>query len=306
MKNIKLFNVIFPIWFLLLFPMTWLVILPANYIIDSIALLISLSLFKVANKKKIYKKTIFKIWIFGFIADMISSAVLYTSQFLPNKFYDITSAVSYNPFENIFGVIYVILAVIISGYCIYIFNMKYIFRKIEIGISKKIAISVVIAILTAPYAFLIPTSTLQAENYLKAESDTSLENFIKTNKDTYIGDNKITRVFEKSSKYFENNFKYKDINYEIDSQNRILTANVTDDNKGTIKDDEYSKWSKFSSFLTLMCSKNGEEVIVNLYDSDGNPVTQTRYTKEDFEKEYKSVELTKLADNIDELSSILY
>ncbi len=41
-KDIKLYNVIFPFWMILLFPSVWFIVLPGNFIIDSLVLLISM------------------------------------------------------------------------------------------------------------------------------------------------------------------------------------------------------------------------------------------------------------------------
>ena len=65
MKNknsVKLYNVLFPFWMLLLFPQMWLVILPGNFIIDSLVLIIGMSALKIADKKQWYKKHILKIF----------------------------------------------------------------------------------------------------------------------------------------------------------------------------------------------------------------------------------------------------
>ena len=45
--SVRCYNVIFPIWFLLLFPVAWLYALPANFIIDSIVLLLALHMLKL-------------------------------------------------------------------------------------------------------------------------------------------------------------------------------------------------------------------------------------------------------------------
>ena len=40
-NGIKLYNVLFPFWMLILFPQMWWIVLPGNFIIDSAVLLIS-------------------------------------------------------------------------------------------------------------------------------------------------------------------------------------------------------------------------------------------------------------------------
>lgn len=165
---IKLYNLIFPIWFLLLLPMSWLVILPANYIIDSIVLLITLSLIKQDNKKAIYKKTILKVWFFGFLSDFIGFGLLFVvlpidsalddSTKLGNWWYEkITTGVSYNPFDNIWSFLWVFIAILIAMFFIYWLNMKFSFKRLEVDLSVKRKMAITLAVFTAPYLFMLPT-----------------------------------------------------------------------------------------------------------------------------------------------------
>ena len=70
-NNVKLYNVLFPFWMLLLFPRVWLVILPGNFIIDSLVLLIGMAAWKIAEKKQWYKQYIVPIFGFGMLSDLI-------------------------------------------------------------------------------------------------------------------------------------------------------------------------------------------------------------------------------------------
>ena len=58
MKNKKIYNVFFPIWFLLLFPITWIIAIPLNLVIDSIVILLSLKFLKIEEAFQKYKKGI--------------------------------------------------------------------------------------------------------------------------------------------------------------------------------------------------------------------------------------------------------
>ena len=60
-KNIKLYNVIFPIWMLWLFPQTWLVVLPANFLVDLTVVALTMKCLKVNGIKSNVKSTIFII-----------------------------------------------------------------------------------------------------------------------------------------------------------------------------------------------------------------------------------------------------
>ena len=79
MKNsdIKLYNVLFPFWMLLLFPQMWAIVLPGNFIIDSIVLIISMFALKMTEKKRFYKRHIFQIWGFGMLSDVIGAAYMF-------------------------------------------------------------------------------------------------------------------------------------------------------------------------------------------------------------------------------------
>ena len=50
-NGIKLYNVLFPFWILLLFPQVWLIVVPGNFIIDSLVFLVSMLILKITEKK---------------------------------------------------------------------------------------------------------------------------------------------------------------------------------------------------------------------------------------------------------------
>lgn len=165
MKN-KLFNVIFPIWFLIIFPISWIIVLPSNYVIDSIVFVCILKVLKVSNIKEMYKKCILKIWIFGFLADIIGSAVLFIPQLFPqNEIFDnIIRASIANPFDNIAGFLFVAFAFLVAAIVIYVLNFKYTLKKIDLDNKLKVRIAIILAIFTAPYFFFYPTNP----NFLKS------------------------------------------------------------------------------------------------------------------------------------------
>lgn len=65
-KQIKMYNVFFPIWMVLLVPTVWIVAMPVNYIWDTIVLLVAMAFLKIQNKNEIYKNSIMRVWIFRF------------------------------------------------------------------------------------------------------------------------------------------------------------------------------------------------------------------------------------------------
>lgn len=144
----KFNNVIFPIWLLWLIPTVWIIIIPGNFIIDSLVLIISMKLFKIVCKKEFYKKHIFKIFIFGMISDIIGSLFIF---------------LLLNIFENIIDLgitgdelLITGPGLILASILIFILNYFITFRKLEKRLRFKF--SLIFAIVTAPYTFLIPTS----------------------------------------------------------------------------------------------------------------------------------------------------
>ena len=52
-KDIRLYNVIFPVWMLVLFPIMWLIVIPANFVVDSLVLIGCMYFLKIDNKKSL-------------------------------------------------------------------------------------------------------------------------------------------------------------------------------------------------------------------------------------------------------------
>lgn len=145
-KDIKLYNVLFPFWMLLLFPQIWLIVLPGNFIIDSLVFLLSMLILKIGDKKVWYKKHILKIYAFGMISDIIGSAYMLIMVFI---------------FEvgTMGDELYLTLpALAISAVLIFAFNYFISFRKEDKGLRLKL--SLIFAIVTAPYTFLVPSNWL--------------------------------------------------------------------------------------------------------------------------------------------------
>lgn len=166
----KFYNVILPIWLLVIFPFTWIIILPLNFLIDTLVLKLTMKYLKIEKRKEIYKNTIFKTWILGFLADFIGAALLLIAPFCLSErvsdnstfgiIVDKLSQIMINPFDNIYSIVITIIAVIITAYFIYLFNYKFALKKVftegylEDKDMRKIALSM--AVFTAPYVFFLP------------------------------------------------------------------------------------------------------------------------------------------------------
>ena len=76
-----LYNLLFPIWLLWIFPITWLLILPANLILDLTVIVITLKVLKIQDGFSLVQKSIWKVWIMGFAADIVGSLLMFSVQF---------------------------------------------------------------------------------------------------------------------------------------------------------------------------------------------------------------------------------
>lgn len=166
-KNVTLYNLIFPIWMLWLIPVTWLVVLPANFVIDLLVTLAAMKCLKVEQPWQKTKSVVVKVWLFGFASDFIGTALMFLSNLIDfgyetalGKWWyqNITNAVAYDPFESVYAFLWVAVSVLLAGVCIYFFNQKFSFRNIELLPEQKRKIALVLAVVTAPYLFFLPTA----------------------------------------------------------------------------------------------------------------------------------------------------
>lgn len=186
-KNDRLYNIFFPIWVLIFFPTAWLVALPVNFIVDSAVVLIMLALFgrekerraaeqgqTLADAPSLWKqwiKCIFPVWGFGFLSDLIGGGFMLCWGYLPGILADsspfgnwwndrIADPISENPFTSFPALLFAILAVAVSGACIYFLNNRFSFGRTDLSYAERRRLALTLAIATAPYFMLIPSTLL--------------------------------------------------------------------------------------------------------------------------------------------------
>ena len=158
MKEEKFYNVIFPIWLLVLYPPILLFVIPANFIVDYLVLRIGAKHLQIENYKEIAKKAIIKTWLFGFLADIIGGIIMFIfNGFGEFGFIKFANAVMYNPFSRVDALLAVILCVLITAVLIYFFNLRFSFNNLDMETAKAKRLALYLAIFTAPYLFLLPT-----------------------------------------------------------------------------------------------------------------------------------------------------
>ena len=145
-KEITLYNVLFPLWMLLLFPQLWWIVLPGNFIIDSLVLFLGMLYLKMEEKKLFYKKTIWKIFGFGLLSDFVGAGYL------------LMMIAGFEVGQMGDELWLTLPAVGISAVCIFLLNYFVTFKKCAPAV--RLRLSLTFAVFTAPYTFLVPSSWL--------------------------------------------------------------------------------------------------------------------------------------------------
>lgn len=173
-KETKLYNILFPPYMLVtIVPVISTIFMGLNFIIDSLVLLIiSKCIYKKVNFV-FYKKSIWKIWIFGYIGDIIGALFLFIGAsfgypYIISHKADDKNSLVYMIMEglnninnhtnqlNIYSYIYIAMAIVMSSIAIFLFDYFIAFRKTDLNKKQRCLSSLAFAIITAPYTFLLP------------------------------------------------------------------------------------------------------------------------------------------------------
>ena len=150
----KVFNMGFHPTFLFIFPTGWLISLPFNFVIDSAVLLLG---FKIFGKEKVWhnwKKAILKSWIFGYIADLAATFLLFLFEYLSGVLFN--TSVMAHTVTRPGAFICTLISVLAAGVLIYVFNAKIALKKTELDDRSKKKVALLMAVLTMPYLFFMP------------------------------------------------------------------------------------------------------------------------------------------------------
>lgn len=154
-KDIRLYNVLFPIWFLFLFPQLWLIMLPINFLVDSLVILISARCQKLERPGSIWKQGIVKVWLIGFLCDLLGAGLTVLLYFGWCAL-DAMDISLFNPILFPGTTLLAIPGTILAGVLIYRINKRFSFRRLDLDASAIRALCLHLAIFTAPYTMLIP------------------------------------------------------------------------------------------------------------------------------------------------------
>ncbi len=318
MKEIILSNIIFPIWFLLFNPKYLLIALPIIFVIDSIALFISLLIFRKGDVLRTYKKVILKVFIVSAISYILGSLFLLAISFLPitSSWYEnVISTIMYNPFENVFSFLFVAISVLIAAVSMHIFNIKISFKKTDMDEKTKKRIALLVSIIAAPYLFFYPTKiAYEGNNGIGSDNNVTqdVSKYIKQNKDTSIASDKAKTLFSDSIKYTD--FEYEKVLNNVaeqvvpDEKEVVVTFSTT---KELINNAEYynSYLNSVKQTAAIMFSTCADLEIVSIVNSykaeDGTTMTKDVLIRKDIlEREY-GVNFSEMSNDSTKLKEII-
>ena len=159
-KQTRLYNVIFPIWLLILFPQLLAFIIPGNLIVDCAVLFFALLALKHTQKGAVVKKLWWRFWLLGFAADAVGVVWMFLGWMLCIPFEDwwedTLRYIMHNPFGHPLAFLWTLAGVAIAGVCIYFFDKRAMKSCGLLTDREKHTVALAMAVVTAPYLFFIP------------------------------------------------------------------------------------------------------------------------------------------------------
>jgi len=117
----------------------------------------------VENYMEITTAKMWRTWGLGFAADAIGAAILFFLSVILGELapatYDLFGHALYlNPFTSPLALIIMVLVIALVGVLIYWFNYSYVFSSTALTKKEQKRVCLMLAVLTAPYLFLLPTA----------------------------------------------------------------------------------------------------------------------------------------------------
>ena len=171
-RSVRLYNVILPLWLLILFPQVWLVVIPGNFLVDSLVVYFGLRLLKAEDPKALYKRSIWKVYGRGFAADFVGVAVLLGVAalcMLDDAFLwsdaiglgaqmdEFSRWLTLNAFRHPAALLVTLAAVALAGWLIHRWDRR-VFLDIGLPGEQAHRLALWLAVITAPWLFLVPAT----------------------------------------------------------------------------------------------------------------------------------------------------
>lgn len=155
-RDVKLYNLLFPVWMFYFLPtVLWLLILPGNFLVDSAVLFAAMTVFHLAEKKEIWKRSILPVWVVGFLSDFAGAALTFGLMLLTDQF-----TPGWDTFLFPGGQLLVLPGIALAGVLIYFLNRRFSFRKTGLAAPDIHRLCLALALFTAPYTMLWPVEWL--------------------------------------------------------------------------------------------------------------------------------------------------
>lgn len=152
-REIRLYNMMFPIWLLWMFPPAWLVILPGNLLFDGLVLFLSLTVLHRADRKSRMRSLLLPFWGCGFMADFAGVAWMEVGHLVS----DLSGAWTIYNTSHPAALAWTLSAVAVSSVCIYAMDRAILKGELSpLPDRDQYRIALAMAVVTAPWTFFIP------------------------------------------------------------------------------------------------------------------------------------------------------
>ena len=165
-RSIRLYNVIFPFWLILFWPTPPVILLTlfGNLAIDCLVVFLALLVLKHPARGSVLKRCWWKVWLFGFLSDLIGALWLALGMLGAwaleaggsGLVSDFAMAMTVNPFRHPLALAWTAIGVAIAGVCIYFLDRRVFRRTPELDGRQSHVLALTLAVVTAPWLFLVP------------------------------------------------------------------------------------------------------------------------------------------------------
>ena len=119
--------------------------------IDSLVLVITMNVFRFENKLSVWKHSILKVWIVGFVSDFIGAAAILGIMLVLDSVIPRFNTMLF-PGTTLIS----LPGAVLAGVLIYFLNRRFSFTKCGLSAAQIQKLSLALAVFTAPYAMMIP------------------------------------------------------------------------------------------------------------------------------------------------------
>lgn len=165
-KDYTLYASALPLFMLLLSPSRYAFLLPINLLITAAAVYYALKTISRGTLfRSMWKKELWLAWLSGFAGDLSGAGVLLGLTAIPvqnsqSAWGLAIAAIQRNPFTNTTSSLLVFLSILLAAAIKYLLDLWIAFRKTDLPLRDKRMLCLSIAMLTAPYTFLLPAAWL--------------------------------------------------------------------------------------------------------------------------------------------------